>query len=135
MRSYREYCRRENLGGVIFWQVPVGSHYPKSEARWIDAVRIPSEDEAVIKYFTPKSREEFQRLIPHARAEVIEIKRKMNRLVIGQAIVGKHLLQMEHRSAKVTPIILCRERDGLLEKVCEEKLHVRVWTPRNGFVC
>lgn len=61
----------------------------------------------------------------------------IGRGVIGQALVGKHLLEMKYPSAKATPIVVCiggKGRDCMLEKVCKEKLGVKVWTTKGGFV-
>jgi len=49
------------------------------------------------------------------------VKRKLNRLVIGQAIVGVDMFQHQYTPQHVTLVIVCAEGDPALEWVCEKR--------------
>jgi len=118
---------------MIFWQVPVGDG-PKIEDRKIDAVRIPSRSRVVVVNFTG-NRQKFEDQIKNARmAEVIEIKQRVGRAVIGQAVVGMIMLKMAHRGLKCASLVLCRKYNRSLVTVCDKKLSVAVWRP-SQFLC
>jgi hypothetical protein len=73
---------------------------------------------------------DFQKATRNRKIEVIEIKRKLNRLVIGQVIVGARLVEMEYPDIRsVQRVILCETGDPVLEMVCHE-LEIRVWKPK-----
>lgn len=59
---------------------------------------------------------------------MIEVKKSLNRPVVGQAIVGADMVRMEDHVAKVTPVIVVGSTDPAIEIVCEKR-GVEVWTP------
>lgn len=122
-RLLRSYWQK--VGGIIFSQVPV-------KTRRLDGVRIPVSTNGDIRKF---ERSEFDRLVAkRRRLQVIEIKRVLNRGVIGQAIVGKALLELEYKRTKVTAVVLCLDGHDFLESACQ-KVGVKVWTrKRRDFV-
>ena len=58
--------------------------------------------------------------------EVIEAKLKLNRLVIGQSIVGADLLDLDYQPYSIKQVILCAVGDPLLEMICERR-GIKVW--------
>jgi len=116
------------VGSPIFREVRVGRRSPNSECRWIDAVHILGiKHVARFDVCDQKSRDKFARLVSGRVVEVIEAKRKLNRSVIGQAIVAKYLFKWEYPKARaVRPVVVYRKGEGdtVLEAVCE-KMHVK----------
>lgn len=119
------------MGGALYTEVRVGMggarKYPKgAKPRRIDAVRV-SGGEAAILPFTRKMLPDFQKAIRNRKIEVIEIKRKLNRPVIGQVIVGARLMEMEYQDIRrVQMVILCESSDPVLEMICRG-LNIKVW--------
>jgi hypothetical protein len=124
----------KNAGGVIYTQVPVGGcrgRMPR-RPRMIDGVRLHSPTAQIKKF--KGNRAEFSKLIDELnKAEVIEAKVGLNRGVIGQALVGEHLLETKYPESKADPIVVCKRRNRVLQDVCKE-LKIKVWTPRRKFV-
>jgi hypothetical protein len=126
------------VAGIIFAEVVVGRgglrNYPKgSQPRRIDGVRIISSLASdlrpdIITFNRNGNGHEFERLVSGATVEVIEVKPYLDRMVIGQVIVGAELLKMEYKPAIVRQVILCPEGEPLLEEVCT-RLNITVWTP------
>ncbi len=129
LESYWKYAL-----GTMFKEVPVGEcrgRMPR-RPRKIDGVRL-DHPVAEIKPFSGNAND-FRALIAKVRkAEVVEVKFALNRGVIGQAIVGKYLLEMEYPESKASAIVVCRRRNPALQAVCKE-LKVKVWTPKRKFV-
>ena len=119
------------VGGVIFTEVRVGKggvrQWPDgSRPRLIDADRIirtlrkkmPAD---IITYHRKSNSDVFAKMVNGAAVEIIEAKRKLNRPVIGQAIVGKDLLHMEYRPTSVRRVIVCGRGDPVLEIICRKR--------------
>lgn len=147
-RLLKAYWKKE--GGILFTQVRVAKFgkRPRATERMIDGVRIVQTplSKAEIRRFRGNE-SYFEGLLASAEeVEVIEVPRAhgrvypINRLVIGQAVVGKHLLEMKYQDKAITatPVVVCgrgsHARDQFLERVCRERLGVKVWTPTYGFV-
>ena len=144
----KKYSKAQ-VGGVIFREVRVGKASNKppcyGKERSIDGVRIPTSSSKPDEMKRFKGNEqEFEELLASAAAvEVIEVAHtygspahSIGRGVIGQALVGKYLLEMKYPTAKATPIVVCmggKGRDCMLEKVCE-RIGVKVWSTRGGFI-
>lgn len=59
---------------------------------------------------------------------MIEVKETLNRVVVGQAIVGADMVRMEYHVAQVTPVIVFGSTDPAIEIVCGKR-GIEVWTP------
>ena len=127
----------DKVGGIIFTEVGVGGHggihkWPPGELRRIDAVRIPTSDHKEIVVFKRRvNGQMFKDLVIEGfekkeGVEVIEAKRKLNRLVIGQSIVGADLLDLDYQPYSIKQVILCAVGDPLLEMICERR-GIKVW--------
>jgi len=120
------------VGGIIFVEVIVGQggvhKWPAgSKLRRIDAVRIPIPDHKEIVTFKKRvNGQRFKELVTEERVEVIEAKRKLNRLVIGQSIVGADLLDLDYLPYSIKQVIICEVGDPLLEMICERR-GIKVW--------
>lgn len=57
--------------------------------------------------------------------ELIEVKKNLNRLVIGQVIAGVDMFERQYNISKIIPVILCKNGDPALEWVCEKR-NIRV---------
>ena len=60
--------------------------------------------------------------------EVIEIKRSLDRVVLGQVIIGADLLELEYAPATIEQTVVCEEGDPVLEYVCDKR-GIKVWRP------
>jgi hypothetical protein len=118
-----QYARKRR--GTVYAEVPIGINSPPSdsERRYLDGVRIPSvaqkKARAEIITYTSGRSDEFREAIAGKEVEVIEVKRTLNRPVIGQVSVGQDVFQREYRCAGITPVIVCSTGDGLLEAFCK----------------
>ena len=112
------------VGGVIITEVPIGRGGPRQPRR-IDGVRIvapkPSLPDGMYTYVRRENRRTVEDLIAGARVEVIEVKRWLDRPVVGQVIVGADLLEMEYAPAEVDQVVVCEVGDPVLEAVCERR--------------
>ncbi len=52
---------------------------------------------------------------------MIEVKRSLDRPVIGQVIAGADLLEMEYAPSEVDQVVVCEIGDPVLEAVCERR--------------
>ena len=131
----KEY--RKKVGGVIFTQVSVGARSRgkvPSEYRFIDGVRLVHTRTSTGK--TKKfggNQAEFKKQAKGRIVEAIEVDEDLNRWVIGQAIVGKVMLEIEYGVYAAIPVVVCKVRDIALEQACTV-LGVKVWTPQDSYV-
>ena len=118
-RLKKKYYRL--VGPPVFREVRVADHGADSEYRWVDAVHILGiKRVARFEVRGDRSRQRFRQLVSGRKVEVIEAKRKLNRSVIGQALVAKHLFEFEYPKARaVFPVVICEESDVVLKKVCD----------------
>lgn len=126
------------FGGLIFTEVPVGRDGPKdwpegAKPRRIDGVRIasPESEKASSDIATFSKRRDakwFEQTIADAEVEVLEVKRSLDRVVLGQVIIGADLLEIEYAPAKIAQVVICEVGDPALETVCDRR-GIKVWMP------
>ena len=120
------------VGGIMFAEVIVGQggvhKWPAgSKPRRIDAVRIPTSNQKEIVTFRKKlNGDRFKELVTGERVEVIEAKQKLNRLVVGQSIVGADMLDLDYQPYSIKQVIVCKVGDPLLEMIVERR-GIQVW--------
>ena len=112
-------------GGAKQW--PAGA-----KPRRIDGVRVASPEPETrppdITIFRKGSNSrEFEQLVRGAEVEVIEVKRSLDRVVLGQVIIGADLLEMEYEPRNVAQVVVCEDTDPVLEAVCDRR-GIKVWT-------
>jgi hypothetical protein len=115
------YCSKNH--GTSFSEVSVGirNSGKNSNDRRIDVVRIENDiDKKVCKYSTNKDL--FNNLVNanKYKIELVEIKKKLNRGVIGQIIVGEYLFKKKFKINNITKAIVYHIGDSLLEEFCKE---------------
>jgi len=107
--------------GLLFLEVPVGNDknfWPKgSKIRRIDGIRVEDKENQIFKTFNS---EDFKNIIKNKDIELIEAKKKLNRLVIGQIVVGIEMFKKQYENEKIKGVILCKEDDPALEIICKE---------------
>ena len=120
----------QSVGGVVFTEIAVGERSRQSERRYIDGVRVvpPGESSGEVQKLYG---EEFKKVIEGKTVEAIEVDDGLNRWVIGQAVVGKHMLEIQYGVHAAIPVVACKVRDEPLEKACA-RLGVWVWCTREG---
>ncbi len=124
---------RREVGGDIYTQVTVGEHSRESKHRYLDGVRVIPPEASSGRLTKSPGREAFKELVKNKTVEAIEADWGLNRWVIGQAIVGKVMLEIEYGVHATVPVVVCEEGDKSLEQACE-RLGVKVWTPRHKFL-
>jgi hypothetical protein len=142
-RTHEDYLIEKYLnkvGGIIFTEVGVGGHgrirkWPPGELRRIDAVRIPNHPKEIVVFKRRVNGPRFNDLVIEGfekkeGVEVIEAKRKLNRLVIGQSIVGADLLDLDYQPYSIKQVIIIETGDPLLEMICERR-GIRVWNSKD----
>ncbi|MDR1099864.1 MAG: hypothetical protein LBL28_05220, partial [Treponema sp.] len=115
------YCTHHP--GFTFTEVSVGDKKlfgKNSKNRRIDMVRIHNDHNRVkLKYSHKK--ELFERLLNgNYKIEIIEIKTDLNRLVIGQIIVGEYMFKKKYNVNEIIKTILYHRGDEALETFCKE---------------
>jgi hypothetical protein len=118
----------ESVGGVIFTEVAVGERSRHGERRYIDGVRVVPPDVSPGEVQKLHG-EEFRKRIEGKTVEAIEVDYDLNRWVIGQAVVGKHMLEIQYGVHAAIPVVVCKVRDEPLEQACA-RLGVKVWWTR-----
>ncbi len=121
-----EYWKQ--VGGLIYAEVEVGNSKRNtfwmkgSKSRFFDGVRLPSSDdwEDGIHPFA-RNKSEFSERVVGQPVELIEIKGKLNRPVIGQALAGYDMFKKDYPSGKITNVVICKVRDPALEWVCKRR--------------
>jgi hypothetical protein len=112
----RAYLDGLDERGRTYVEVPIGGSAGRT--RRIDAVRFPGL-EGEVRYF---DRSSFAIDVQQHPCEVIEVKRTLNRAVIGQLIVARELAAMEWSRPPATQlnlIALVTESDPALEPICQ----------------
>lgn len=111
----------EEKQGLLFLEVPIGNDknfWPKdSKIRRIDGIRVEDNENQILKTF---NLENFKNIIKNKNIELLEAKKTLNRLVIGQIIVGIEMFKKQYESKKIKGVILCKEDDPALEIICKE---------------
>lgn len=124
LRSYLRRVRRMGWVGAVHVEVPFGKELGGS-ARRLDAVRFPHLDNRFRRY----RRDAFhQDLLGRAHIELIEVKPKLNRTVIGQLVVAAELVRDDWGIAASRPLRLVAvvaEVDPALDHACK-RLGIRV---------
>ena len=129
LQSYLRRVRRGGWLGAVHAEVPFGRP-SGGTARRLDAVRFPNHDNRIRRY---REGAFLADLPGGSPIELIEVKPKLNRTVIGQLIAADRLVRREWELAKRRPLRLVAvvaEVDAALASVCEE-LGIRVETVRN----
>ena len=60
------------------------------------------------------NKDEFRKLVRGVTVEAIEVTEYLNRWVIGQAVVAKHLLEIRCEVHAAVAVVVCSQRDRLL---------------------
>ena len=124
LRSYLRRVRRAGHMGAVHVEVPFGVKRGGS-ARRLDAVRFPKLDNRIRRYRP----EAFDEDLPGAgHIELIEVKPKLNRPVIGQLVAAQHLVHEEwglrpSRALRLVAVVV--EVDEALAHVCR-RLGIRI---------
>jgi len=128
----------ERVGGIIFTEVFVGKGGIQkwmgddAKPRRIDGVRIVSSSksnglsEGIITFNKKSNIQEFQQILSTGQVEVIEVKRSLDRVVLGQVIIGADLLEMEYHLTNLKQVVVCEIGDSVLEAVCKKR-NIKVW--------
>ena len=135
MESYESTAERQlllryatSISKNIFWEVPIGGTRPDlwqgaTAKRFIDGVLFLSDVLKNRKHTLHKSG--FLALLQNHRAELVEVKKELNRGVIGQAIVARELFKVCYDVSDVTSTILCSKTDAALAWSCTQ-LNIKV---------
>ncbi len=124
LRSYLRRERRSGWLGAVHVEVPFGAPSGGTSRR-LDAVRLPHRDNRIRRY----RRDVFEAdLLGAAPIELIEVKPKLNRTVIGQLVAAEILVREEWglpARRKLELVAVVAQVDVALKLVCEE-LRIRV---------
>lgn len=108
--------------GAVFVEVPIGGASDSAD-RFIDAIRIidrPSE----MRYY---HRGRFARQRADRPLEIIEVKKSLNRTVVGQLIVGRDLVRRGWGGLGDLDAVAVVGRDDVrIRRLCEQEYGIRV---------
>lgn len=118
----------KDVGGVFYLEVPVGNRVGDgrwrkgSKVRRIDAVRLPVKDPGESRILTRKSYKlkEIEAAFRDKDVEVIEAKRRLNRVVFGQAVAGADMFEKQYRPWHVLPVVVYEIDDPAMVWVCRK---------------
>jgi hypothetical protein len=124
LRAYLRRERRSGRLGAVHVEVPFGGPSGGTSRR-LDAVRFPQLDDRIRRHGEDEFREDLRGRGP---IELIEVKPKLNRPVIGQLIAAEILVRREwglpaRRCLQLVTVVA--EVDEALMLVCDE-LNIRV---------
>jgi hypothetical protein len=105
--------------GRLFLEVPLWFNVDPSKAKRIDGVLIPGED-TIVYPSGWYSLDELQKAVDNQAVRLIEAKRKLNRSVIGQLLVGKALFKRAFPSTNPIMVVVCAKGHADLEWFCSE---------------
>lgn len=117
--------------GQVFTEVPIGwsrgngNWAEHGQVRYIDAIRFPDAKDSEEIYRFSDGPDRFLDLVDGAAVELIEVKRKLNRLVIGQLVAGFEMFHRDYDAEFVKKVALCTVPDERQEWVCD-RLHIAV---------
>lgn len=140
-RGYEDLLLLEHwreVGGLILTEVTVGRggtiRWPEgAKLRRIDAVRVSPAarthlGDDIVTFDKKSSSHNLRDIVASENVEVIEIKRTLNRVVLGQVIVGADLFELEYSPATINQTVVCGAGDPVLEWVCNKR-DITVWKP------
>jgi hypothetical protein len=121
--------------GRLYVEIPIGGQggqppWPEgTERRRIDGVLFPDLPPNPT-FPSVLSRQSFRDNLTksdHEKIEIIEVKRHLDRLVIGQVLVAQDMFERQYgfRPTKLT--IVCEAADPGQQWVCTEKRGIKVW--------
>lgn len=107
----------KEAGGRIYTEVPIGcsighKNWPEgSKIRRIDGIRIKCKDihEEIVTF--GNNNKEFLSIITDTKVDLIEVKQKLNRPVIGQIVAGLDMFKVEYQPKEIRGVIVCGEGD------------------------
>ena len=116
------YCNKQS--GYIFHEVSVGDKSifgVNSTDRKIDIVIIQVKNKRA-EFNYKEEKELFYNLIKEGQheIEIIEAKTKLNRIVIGQILVGEFMFKKKFNVKKVRKSILYNKGDDAMELFCKK---------------
>lgn len=115
--------------GNLFLEVPVGNKElgkwpPGSKIRRIDGVLLLNDldtNKDIAYPYKDYTIANFNEQTKGNTIELIEVKRKLNRVVIGQVLAGIDMFERQYEARKIIPVILCHVGDPALEWVCKKR--------------
>lgn len=121
------HAYHDSVGGRIYTEVaaPWSGGYQSwpdgYRNRYIDAIRLlePYHVEGIVPFANHGT--EVLQIVEEAIVELIEIKARLNRPVIGQILAGNDLFQAEYAPAEVRLVALCESADPALKWVCDQR--------------
>jgi len=106
--------------GKLFKEVKVGKLEDRKCSQRVDAILIPNKKKEVYceKEIDLKK---IKKELEEKSIEIIEVKAKLNRAVIGQVEVAKYLADNNFNYKKATPVIICSKIQAGLKQYCNKK--------------
>jgi hypothetical protein len=106
--------------GLLFLEVEVGQGDENCGPRRLDGLLIPA-CESQVRVQGSYSRADIAAAVQGQRVHVLEAKRKLNRTVIGQVLVGVSLFMRDFSPASVQGVAVCAFGNPDLEWYCLEQ--------------
>jgi hypothetical protein len=132
----RKYCAK--FGGVTYAEVRLDDDDSPKRSRIVDAVRF-LRHKKVRRIITYRAKDKganplsYKERLKEANqkgemVQAIEVKRQLNRSVIGQVMVAEWLLKKKRKKLRVMMVVVCETKLERLEEFCREH-RIKVWSP------
>lgn len=105
--------------GVVFLEVPIYLRNRSENARRIDALILP-DNETTIYERGSYSTDDLGNRVCNKSITIIEVKRSLNRPVIGQILIGKSIIEEMLEPSEVNMTVVVGKGDSDLEDYCRK---------------
>ena len=119
----------ETTGGRLYVEIPIGGQ--GGEPPWLEGTRRRRIDGVLFpdlppnptfpSRFDPQSFPDDLKKSDHEKIEIIEVKRHLDRIVIGQVLVAQDMFERQYGVRPTKLIIVCEAADPGQEWVCRQR--------------
>ena len=110
----------EENPGMAYLELPLSITSEPGRARRVDAVLMPGDTTQVHRQGGYSTQEAIEAIQGHS-VHVIEAKRGLNRGVIGQVMVARHLIENLVNPTDIAMDVVCAKGSADLEDFCEQE--------------
>lgn len=118
--------------GKLFLEISVSFYTESNKARRIDGILIPGEETEIYPqgtYNTEQLKKEFK----EKKVHLLEAKRNLDRVVVGQVLVGESLFKLAFNPVDIIKVAVCGEGNPDIEWYCRDN-NIKVALYETNFI-